>query len=459
VRDFEAEYRSKLMTKEDLIGSLKPRDFLVLGCWYGEPYGTMAALAEHGTHISPLYTFNGFTTSSFQLHNREGIHGVSGFWSPWDRAAHAAHGNMHYIPAHYTLGGGPFREVLDPDYVIHRVRPMDERGMFNFSLTASWEYEYIRWVKENRPDTKIVFEVNKKLPRVFGLEEFGNNELPIDCADIIVEDDTELLDVPTAEASEVEQAIARHVASLIADGATVQIGFGTLPMAIGHLLADHRGLGIHTEMFCDAHIDLIEAGAVTNANKGLYDGLCTATFAAGGPRLHRWLHENENIAMLPVEEVNSLPILARINNLVSVNAVLSVDMTGQACAHCIGPRTYSGLGGAVEFTIGAQLSQGGMSFLCLPSTTTLKDGRVVSNIVAGFQQGTRITIPEHIVDWVVTEYGAVRLRPLTLEQRAGALLEIAHPDFRKSLAGMMEKAGMDLSRAANLPDLPANLFS
>jgi acyl-CoA hydrolase len=121
--------------------------------------------------------------------------------------------------------------------------------------------------------------------------------------------------------------------------------------------------------------------------------------------------------------------------------------------------TYSGLGGSVEFTIGAQLSPGGMSFLCLPSTTALKDGRVVSNIVAGFQQGTRITILEHMVDWAVTEYGAVRLRPLTLEQRAGALLEIAHPDFLKPLAGMMEKAGMDLSRTADIPEPPTNLFA
>jgi acyl-CoA hydrolase len=458
MRDFEAEYRSKLMTKEELIERFKPGDFLRLGVWYGEPHGVMAALVTRGSDISPLYTFNGFTTSDVQLHNRAGIQGVSGFLSPWDRAAHAAHQNMHYIPTHYTFGTLPIRDALRVDYMVYRVAPMDERGMFNFSLTASGEYRYIPWLKENRPETTIVFEVNPNLPRVFGLDEFGNNELSIDCADIIVEDDSELLDFSTEEASEVEQAIARHIASLIEDRSTVQIGFGTIPMAMGHLLADRRGLGIHSEMFCDAHIDLIEAGAVTNAHKGLYQGVSTATFAAGRPRLHEWLRDNRDVAMLPVEEVNNPSVLARINRLVSVNGALTIDSTGQACAHCLGSRTYSGLGGAFEFTFGAQLSPGGMSFLCVPSTSTLKDGRVVSNIVAEFPAGTRITVPEHTVDWVVTEHGAARLKPLTLEQRARALLEIAHPDFREPLAMSMRDGGVDPDRAEVLPDPPADCF-
>jgi acyl-CoA hydrolase len=162
--------------------------------------------------------------------------------------------------------------------------------------------------------------------------------------------------------------------------------------------------------------------------------------------------------MLPVEQVNDPTVLARINKLVSVNGALSVDATGQACAHCIGSRSYSGLGGAFEFNFGAQLSPGGMSFLCVPSTTTLKDGRVISNIVASFPAGTRITVPEHIVDWVVTEFGAVRLRPLTIEQRARALLELAHPDFREDLERSMREGGLDLDRAAKLPDPPPSCF-
>lgn len=231
--------------------------------------------------------------------------------------------------------------------------------MFNFSLTCSADYRIVPWLKVNRPDTKVVFEVNPKLPRVHGLSEHGNNELGLDMVDIVVEDDSDLLSFPVPGPNAVEQRIANNVAALVEDRATVQIGFGTLPMAIGACLKDHRELGIHTEMLCEAHIDLMEAGAATNTHKGLYDGKSVATFALGTERLHGWIADNPNVAMIPVEEVNRPDVHPRLNKLTSINSVLSVDMCGQTMAHCIGPMTYSGLGGAFEFAYGAQLSPGG----------------------------------------------------------------------------------------------------
>jgi 4-hydroxybutyrate CoA-transferase len=155
--------------------------------------------------------------------------------------------------------------------------------------------------------------------------------------------------------------------------------------------------------------------------------------------------------------VNSAGVLSRVRNLVSVNSALTVDLAGQTCAHCLGPRTYSGLGGAFEFTYGAQLSPGGKSIVCVPSTTKLRDGRVVSNVVARHPAGARITVPEHCIDWVVTEHGAARLKFLATEQRAQALIAIAHPDFREAIARDAAD-GLDLRATDGFPAPPAAFF-
>jgi len=453
-------YAEKLTTPAELVSRFRPGQFVQLGVWYGEPYGTIAAMSNIAHEVDPLYVGVSFATAeSAYMQSHPQIRCMTGFIGPRERAALAANDNVYYTPTQFTDGQRSTRIGSNTDYFVHRVGPMDDRGMFNFSLTASWEYNAIQYLKANRPQTTIVFEVNKNLPRVFGLEEHGNNELSIDFCDVIVEDNTPLLAYPVPEAAETELAIARNVATLVEDKATVQLGFGTLPMAIGHLLCERRELGIHTEMFCEAHIDLWEAGAVTNAHKGLYDGLSVATFALGTERMHEWMRENRDIALLPVEEVNSIHKIALVNKMASVNSVLMVDATGQACAHCIGPRTYSGLGGAFEFACGSQLSPGGQSISCLPSTTTLKDGTVISNIVAQFAKGARITVPEHVVDWVVTEHGAARLKVLSVEQRAAALVEIAHPDFRGQLSRDITDAGIRLHDAPRLPKPPAHLFA
>src|SRR5439155_12637322 len=164
-------------------------------------------------------------------------------------------------------------------------------------------------------------------------------------------------------------------------------------------------------------------------------------------------------AMVPVEETNRVPVLARIQRMTSINSVLTIDLSGQACAHCLGTQTYSGIGGAFEFAFGAQQSPGGKSIICLPSRTRLKDGREVSNILPRHEAGTRITLPEHCVDWVVTEYGAVRLKFLNLEFRAAALIEIAHPRFRDELNRAAVENGLNLPALARLPRPPERFFS
>ena len=452
---FQEIYQSKLISKRDLAGLIEPGFVVALGGFGAQPSGAIGAIGEFARDVDPLYIMSSYALEPWGLRDHPGMTILSGFHGPLERALCRERDNIFYTPIQFTDARKWTQEGVHPDFFMVRVAPMDERGNFNFSMHCSWEYRAILWLDENSPNTRIVFEVNSKLPRVFGIEEFGNNEMPVSIPDLIIEDDSPLSEFPTPAPSETEEAIAGHVAKLIEDRATIQLGIGTIPMAIGHLIADRRELGIHTEMFCEAHVDLIEAGSVTNSHKGLHDGLSVAAFALGGKRLHEWIAENPEFALAPVEEVNSTPVLARVNRMTSINSVLTVDLSGQACAHCLGPKTYSGLGGAFEFAYGSQLSAGGKSVVCLPSTTTLGDGREVSNIVAYHPLGTRITIPEHCIDWVVTEFGGVRLKLLNMEQRAQALIGIAHPKFREAMEREAGEMGLRLSRIPNLPAPPA----
>jgi len=456
--DFQNTYKQKLTTPTDLVAQFKAGQVIQLGSWSGEPYGVINAINDAQESLADVNIVCAIATAPSPYMERADIPVWTAFYGAQERPAQNARGHMFYSPMNFTDGVCMQDHGRPVDYYVYRVGPMNERGYFNCSMTAGSEARVIPWLKKNRPHTKIVFEVNEKLPYVQGIKEFGNNEMSIELADIIVEDDAPPLEFPVPAPNEVELAIAKNVANLVEDKDTVQLGFGTIPMAIGGLLAEKNELGIHTEMLCEAHIDLLTSGAATNAHKGLYDGLSVATFALGTKKLHEWIENNPGVAILPVEETNRVDVHARIKNLASINSVLSVDMTGQTMAHCIGPKTYSGLGGAFEFAYGASLSPGGKSMVCLPSTTTLKDGTVISNIVSQFPKGTRITTPEHVTDWVITEYGAVQLKALSIDERAQALLRITHPDFREPIEKEMHDAGANFEKATSVNVQPPDFF-
>ena len=421
----------------------------------------MRALVQHGRHLDPLHVVTSPASDVGELLALPNIQCVSSFLGPAERAAQRERDNVTYIPTQYTDYQRFFRTTPVAEFYLVRAAPMDERGFFNLSLTASWQEAALRWLPRHAKDARIVIEVNRHLPRVRGLPQLGNHEIPVQDVDFIVEDHTPLQDygIPAARATATDRAIAANVAALVEDRATIQFGIGSIPMSIGKLLVGRKDLGIHSEMFCRSHLDLIEAGSVTNAHKGLYNGVSTATFALGDERLYRWLDDNPAFAMLPVEEVNAVSVLAQVQRMTAINGILTIDLSGQACAHCLESRTYSGVGGAFEFAYGAQLSPGGKSIHCLAARTTLRDGRVVSNLVAQHPAGTRITIPEHSVDWVVTEYGAARLKFLSLEWRATALIDLAHPDDRAELTSQAAAHGLNLARLAHQRRPPDHFFS
>jgi acyl-CoA hydrolase len=257
--------------------------------------------------------------------------------------------------------------------------------------------------------------------------------LALEDVDVLIRSDRAPVALEEPEPSAVERAIAAHARAFIPDGATLQTGIGGIPSAIAALLASGPGgdYSIHSEMYTDGLMRLERAGKVTN-RKERYPGLSIATFALGSRELYAWLHEREGVAFLPVELVNDPGAIGAQRAMRSLNGALAVDLFGQIVADTLAHRQYSGVGGHEDFTAGSSMALGGRSLVCLPSTA-VRAGEKISRIAVGLPAGSLVTTPRHHTDIVVTEHGAAELFGLSVEERAQALIEIAHPDFRPAL--------------------------
>jgi 4-hydroxybutyrate CoA-transferase len=244
-----------------------------------------------------------------------------------------------------------------------------------------------------------------------------------------VEVDEPLLEYPRPELTDVERAIGRHVAGLVPDGATVQVGVGAIPQAVLEALAGHRDLALHS-LLVDASVDLIERGVVTNARKRLHRGRMDVAEAMGTRRLFEFLHDNPMVNMESSEWVHDPTVIARLDRFVAINSALEVDLTGQVTAESLGPRQVAGIGGQFDFVLGASRATPGASIIALPATG--RDG-AASRIVSRLTAGAAVTTPRFLADWVVTEYGPARLRGRGERERAAALIAVAHPRFRADL--------------------------
>ena len=271
--------------------------------------------------------------------------------------------------------------------------PPDADGWCSLSLHAGGtSLELMRAAKD--PERLLVVEVSENFPRTFGLEPEHRHALQVEQIDILVESDTAPLPLPEAEPGETDLQIARHAAAFVPDGATLQTGIGTIPSAIASELASSAGgdYGVHSEMFTNGLMALHEAGKVSNAHKGCYDGVSVATFAAGNEALYGWLHENHDVAFLPVDLVNSAEAIARNEKMITINGALAIDIHGQVVADTIAGAQFSGIGGHEDFIAGPALDLEDRSLLCLPSTYS-QDGEPRSRIVPWFEAGAVITTP------------------------------------------------------------------
>lgn len=339
----------------------------------------------------------------------------------------AQKGLAYYIPIKYSEVPRYMRENCRTDVVAIQVAPMDAHGYFNFGVSIS---HYAAAIEKARA---VIVEVNEDMPKVHGGFE---HTVHISKVDYIVEGGHLGLPVlPSAAPSEIDKKIANYVLSEIQDGACIQLGIGGMPNALGKMIAesDLKDLGVHTEMLVDGFVDMVEAGRVNGMRKNIDRGRMAFSFAAGTQKLYDFMQDNPALAAYPVDYTNHPFISSKIDQLISINSAVEIDLSGQVCSETAGPYIISGSGGQLDFVEGAYNSKGGKSFICLPSTFTDKNGKVHSRVKAMITLGSIITDTRAGVQFIVTEYGKANLKGLSSWQRAEALISIAHPDFREEL--------------------------
>lgn len=273
---------------------------------------------------------------------------------------------------------------------------------------------------------KIIAHMNPNMPRTHGDSFINLRDI-----DYVYTEETPLIVTESHRLGEVEQHIGEFVASLIKDGDCLQMGIGAIPDAALLYMKGHRDLGVHTEMFSDGAMELMEAGVITNANKKVSRGRVVTGFTMGSERLYRFVDDNPEVTFLDIEFVNNPVVIAKNPQVVSINSAIQIDLTGQVCADSIGHKIYSGVGGQVDFVMGATFSEHGKSIMAMRSTA--REGSL-SRLVPALERGAGVVTTRAAVDFVVTEYGIAELRGRSLNERARDLINISHPDFREELA-------------------------
>ncbi|WP_312102967.1 acetyl-CoA hydrolase/transferase family protein [Pygmaiobacter massiliensis] len=440
MNSFELMYSEKLKTPEQALELIQDGDYMFSAQAGGEP----AAILSHLQHLKktgvknttlntclPLQYYEAFKDPKMQ-----GVMSHNGwFFSAALRDVHTKK-MVSAIPQSST---SVLRKVMDRvryekrrPVVLATVSPMDAHGYMSLSVSAIYERDLI-----NQGALAIV-EVNPNFPRTF-----GDTQVHISEVAAVVESDRPIPISKLAAYTDVDAAIGKLIASLVEDGSTIQLGIGNIPNAVAAELKSKKHLGIHTEMFTETMVDLIECGAVDNSCKGLLDGYSVCSFTMGSQRLYDYVNNNPSVLFKSCTFTNDPYTIGKNNKFVSINATLEVDLTGQCASETVGYQQWSGTGGQSETVQGAQMSKGGKSIIAMHATYKAKgaDGKEVlrSKIVPFLHEGATVTTSRNDVDYVVTEYGIAWLRGRNVAERAEALIQIAHPDFREELRAQAQQ--------------------
>jgi 4-hydroxybutyrate CoA-transferase len=346
------------------------------------------------------------------------------FTSPSTRKS-LADGHGEFVPVFFHEVPKYIRQdIFHEDVLLVSVGTPDEHGYCCVGVSSDYT------MQASKSCRTVIAEVNDQVPTVFGDTFIHVSEI-----DAFVENSHPLFESKPAVIGEVEAAIGKNCASLVEDGSTLQLGIGAIPDAVLSQLGNKKNLGIHSEMIADGVVDLFEKGAIDCSQKGIDEGKMVVTFLMGTKKLYDFCDKNPMVELRPVDYVNHPEVVAKLHNLVCINACVQIDFMGQIVSECIGTKQISGVGGQVDFVRGAAMTHDGKgkAIIAMPSVTVMKDGSMVSKIVPFIDHGAAVTTSRCDADYVVTEYGIARMKGRTLKDRARQLINIAHPDFREEL--------------------------
>lgn len=425
--DLNKLYQSRTVTAEEAVRKIQSgnRIFLTGNC--SVPQTILAALVDYAPNLTNVEICQALSVgpADYVSPAMEGHLRVNSMFISANIRKAIQEGRGDFTPV--LLSEFPLlfkQKILPLDIALVHVSPPDEHGFCSLGIEVGLTKSPAESAR------MIIAEVNQQMPRTL-----GDAFIHVSRLNYIVPVDYSLPEMKMGGdgPDEVTEKIAGFIADLIPDGATMQLGIGAIPDAVLKFLYHKKDLGVHSELFSDGVIDLVDAGVVTNARRSIHTGKITAGFIIGTQRLYKWVDDNPLIELHPTEYINDPFVIAQNDRMVAVNSAIEIDLTGQVCADSIGPKLFSGVGGQLDFIYGASRSKGGVPIIAMPSANLMRDGSVISKIVPMLKQGAGVVTTRNHVRYVVTEFGVAELYGKTIRQRAQALINVAAPQFRDEL--------------------------
>lgn len=435
--DYLKQYKDKLITADEAAKLVKSGDWVDYGWCICTTVDFDKALAKRVNELYDVNIRGGVVFWEPEIFKVDST-GEHFTWNSWHCSGierkMVSTGNAFYTPLRYSEMPRYYRDnPVKVDVAVLQVASMDKNGFFNFGPSASHLMALVESSKI------VIVEVNENIPRALGGFE---SEVHISKVDYIIEgSNPPVATMKAGSYSDLDIKVANMIVEEIPNGACLQLGIGGMPNAVGSVIADSdlKDLGVHTEMYVDAFVEMTKKGKITGSKKNIDRFRQTYAFAAGTKDMYDFIDDNPMLMSAPVDYTNDIRVISSIDNFISINNAVDVDLFGQVSSESSGTKHISGAGGQLDFVLGAYLSNGGKSFICLSSTVTDKNGNMTSRIIPTLREGSVVTATRANTHYIVTEYGKVNLKGLSTWQRAEALISIAHPDFREQLIKDAEK--------------------